>query len=61
HEASLFNNLREALRDQDPSPQMEHNQGRDFMDEFVACKEHELAEFEMTISDLEYLWYLHTV
>ena len=28
---------------------------------FVACKESELAEFEHSISDLEYNWYLHTV
>jgi glutamine synthetase len=27
----------------------------------VACKESELAEFENSISDLEYNWYLHTV
>ncbi|WP_286899242.1 hypothetical protein, partial [Pseudomonas sp. UBA7500] len=27
----------------------------------VACKESEMAEFEVSISDLEYNWYLHTV
>ena len=32
--------------------------GRDYK---VACKEHELQEFEYSISDLEYNWYLHTV
>ena len=32
-----------------------------YIDVFVACKESELAEFEYSISDLEYNWYLHTV
>jgi glutamine synthetase len=32
-----------------------------YIDVFVACKESELAEFENSISDLEYNWYLHTV
>ena len=32
-----------------------------YIDIFVACKEAELQEFETTISDLEYNWYLHTV
>ncbi|TLJ41324.1 glutamine synthetase, partial [Pseudomonas aeruginosa] len=31
------------------------------IDIFVACKESELEEFEHSISDLEYNWYLHTV
>lgn len=61
HEASLFNNLRDALRGLGQSPVMEDYLSREFLDVFGACKEHELTEFEMTISDLEYLWYLHTV
>ena len=61
HEASLVNNLRDALRELGQSPVMADYLGREFLDVFVACKEHELNEFEMTISDLEYLWYLHTV
>jgi len=32
-----------------------------YIDIFVACKDSELAEFEVAISDLEYNWYLHTV
>ena len=32
-----------------------------YIDIFVACKESELEEFEHSISDLEYNWYLHTV
>ena len=61
HEASLVNNLRDALRELGQSRVMADYLGREFLDVFVACKEHELNEFEMTISDLEYLWYLHTV
>ena len=61
HEASLVNNLRDALRELGQSPVMGEYLGREFLDVFVACKEHELTEFEQTISDLEYLWYLHTV
>ncbi len=61
HEPSLVNNLRDALRELDQSAVMGDFLGKRFLDIFVACKEHELAEFERTISDLEYLWYLHTV
>lgn len=61
HEASLVNNLRDALRGLTQSPVLGDYLGNRFLDVFVACKEHELTEFEMTISDLEYLWYLHTV
>jgi glutamine synthetase len=61
HEASLVNNLRDALRELSQSAVMTDYLGKEFLDVFVACKEHELTEFEMTISDLEYLWYLHTV
>ena len=35
--------------------------GEEYLDVFVLCKENELEEFERTISDLEYMWYLHTV
>ncbi|MEX0605823.1 MAG: glutamine synthetase family protein [Marinobacter sp.] len=61
HEAILVNNLRDALRGLTQSPVMNDYLGTRFLDVFAACKEHELTEFEMTISDLEYLWYLHTV
>ncbi|WP_409524420.1 glutamine synthetase family protein [Nitrincola sp. MINF-07-Sa-05] len=61
HEASLVNNLRDALRNLESSEVMREYLGENFLDIFVACKEHELNEFEHTISDLEYLWYLHTV
>lgn len=61
HEASLVNNLRDALRGLNQSPVMGEYLGSRFLDVFVACKENELTEFEKTISDLEYLWYLHTV
>jgi len=61
HEASLVNNLRDALRQMADTPVMGEYLGSRFLDIFVACKEHELTEFETTISDLEYLWYLHTV
>ncbi len=57
----LVNNLRDALRELGQSAVMAEYLGSQFLDVFVACKEHELNEFEMTISDLEYLWYLHTV
>ena len=60
HEATLVNNLRDALRELQ-SPVMKEYLGSQFLDIFVACKENELTEFERTISDLEYLWYLHTV
>ena len=56
-----MNNLRDALRELGQSKVMADYLGSQFLDVFVACKEHELNEFEMTISDLEYLWYLHTV
>jgi glutamine synthetase len=61
HEATLVNNLRDALRGLTQSPVMNDYLDTRFLDVFAACKEHELTEFEMTISDLEYLWYLHTV
>ncbi|RAU17978.1 glutamine synthetase [Nitrincola tibetensis] len=61
HEPSLVNNLRDALREFEDSPVMLEYLGYKFMQIFVACKENELTEFEHTISDLEYLWYLHTV
>lgn len=61
HEPSLVNNLRDALRNLQSSEVMREYLGENFLDIFVACKEHELHEFEHTISDLEYLWYLHTV
>lgn len=61
HEATLVNNLRDGLRELGQSTILEEYLGRDFLDVFIACKEHELTEFERTISDLEYLWYLHTV
>tara|TARA_R100001143_G_scaffold48977_1_gene43879 strand:- start:101 stop:223 length:123 start_codon:yes stop_codon:yes gene_type:complete len=35
--------------------------GEEYLDVFVLCKESEMEEFEKTISDLEYMWYLHTV
>jgi len=58
---TLPNNLRDALRALAASPVMKEYLGQKFIDVFVACKENELAEFERTISDLEYSWYLHTV
>lgn len=58
---SLPCNLRDALRSLESSSVMREYLGSEFLDVFVACKEHELAEFEQTISDLEYAWYLHTV
>lgn len=61
HESSLVNNLRDGLRELAQSPVMAEYLGSRFLDVFVACKENELTEFETTISDLEYLWYLHTV
>ncbi|MCL7463002.1 glutamine synthetase family protein [Pseudomonas sp. NW5] len=60
-EQSLPNNLRDALRALDDSAVLEQYIGADYIDVFVACKEHELEEFEHSISDLEYNWYLHTV
>ena len=35
--------------------------GQPYLDVFELCKESEMEEFERTISDLEYMWYLHTV
>ncbi len=61
HESSLPNNLRDALRELDESEIMNQYINSDYIDIFVACKEAELEEFETTISDLEYNWYLHTV
>ena len=60
-EASLPSNLRDALRLLDDSEVMARYINPDYIDVFVACKESELAEFEHSISDLEYNWYLHTV
>jgi glutamine synthetase len=60
-DANLVNNLRDALRSLEESDVLRDYLGADFLKVFVACKEHEINEFEHTISDLEYLWYLHTV
>ncbi|MNF32949.1 Gamma-glutamylputrescine synthetase PuuA [compost metagenome] len=60
-EQSLPNNLRDALRELDDSEILGRYINPDYIDIFVACKEHELEEFEHSISDLEYNWYLHTV
>ena len=60
-EQSLPNNLRDALRELDDSAVLNQYISPDYIDVFVACKESELAEFEVSISDLEYNWYLHTV
>lgn len=60
-EQSLPNNLRDALRELDDSEVLNQYISPDYIDIFVACKEAELEEFETTISDLEYNWYLHTV
>ena len=60
-EQSLPNNLRDALRQLDDSAVMNQYISPEYIDIFVACKEAELEEFETTISDLEYNWYLHTV
>jgi glutamine synthetase len=60
-EQSLPNNLRDALRALDDSEVLNQYISPEYIDIFVACKEAELAEFETTISDLEYNWYLHTV
>ena len=61
HEASLPTNLRDALRQLEASQVMKDYIGEEYLDVFVLCKENELEEFERTISDLEYMWYLHTV
>ncbi len=60
-EQSLPNNLRDALRELDDSEVLNQYIDPKYIDIFVACKEAELQEFETTISDLEYNWYLHTV
>ncbi len=61
-EQSLPNNLRDALRELDDSEDAWARYiSPDYIDIFVACKESELEEFEHSISDLEYNWYLHTV
>ena len=60
-EPSLPNNLRDALRALDDSEVLARYISPDYIDIFVACKESELEEFEHSISDLEYNWYLHTV
>jgi len=49
------------LRALDDSEVLNQYISPDYIDIFVACKESELAEFEVSISDLEYNWYLHTV
>ncbi len=61
HEASLPTNLRDALRALETSEVMKEYIGEEYLDVFVLCKESEMEEFEKTISDLEYMWYLHTV
>ena len=61
HEPSLPTNLRDALRELEASQVMKDYIGEEYLDVFVLCKENELEEFERTISDLEYMWYLHTV
>ncbi|GGC92512.1 glutamine synthetase family protein [Halopseudomonas salina] len=61
HEASLPTNLRDALRSLETSEVMKEYIGEEYLDVFVLCKESEQEEFERTISDLEYMWYLHTV
>ena len=61
HEASLPTNLRDALRELEASEVMKEYIGEEYLDVFVLCKESEMEEFEKTISDLEYMWYLHTV
>jgi glutamine synthetase len=58
---SLPNNLRDALRELDESDVLNSYIDPKYIDVFVACKESEMAEFEASISDLEYNWYLHTV
>ena len=60
-EPSLPNNLRDALRALDDSEILARYISPNYIDIFVACKESELEEFEHSISDLEYNWYLHTV
>lgn len=60
-EPSLPNNLRDALRQLDDSEIINRYISPEYIDIFVACKESELEEFEHSISDLEYNWYLHTV
>ena len=60
-EQSLPNNLRDALRELDDSEVLNQYINPDYIDIFAACKEAEMQEFETTISDLEYNWYLHTV
>lgn len=57
----LPSNLRDALRELESSGVMRDYLGEDFLRIFIACKEHELEQFEQCISDLEYTWYLHTV
>jgi len=61
HEASLPTKLRDALRALETSEVMKEYIGEEYLDVFVLCKESEQEEFERTISDLEYMWYLHTV
>ncbi|MBM3110848.1 glutamine synthetase [Pseudomonas sp. P66] len=61
NEQSLPNNLRDALRELDDSEILAKYIDPKYIDIFVACKESELEEFEHSISDLEYNWYLHTV
>src|SRR5690606_23552357 len=61
HEPSLPTNLRDALRQLEGSEMMKDYIGEEYLDGFVLCKENELEEVERTISDLEYMWYRHTV
>ncbi len=60
-EPCLADNLRDALRELDESKVMGEYLGQHFVDTYSICKNHELVEFEKSISDLEYKWYLRTV
>src|SRR5690606_37935374 len=61
HEPSLPTNLRDALRQLEGSEMMKDYIGEEYLDVCVLCKETALEVFVRIISDLEYLWYLHTV
>ncbi|MCL6414198.1 glutamine synthetase family protein [Aestuariirhabdus sp. Z084] len=58
---TLADNLRDALRLLGESDVMAEYLGKHFLDTYICCKEHEMIEFEKSISDLEYKWYLRTV
>ncbi|RRJ82661.1 glutamine synthetase family protein [Aestuariirhabdus litorea] len=60
-EPSLADNLRDALRLLEESEPLISYLGKHFLDTYCICKEHEMVEFEKSISDLEYKWYLRTV